>query len=110
MFDDLRSQYMELAKTLAETNVKESPNFLTAKALYKALLNQPCTYNEAADIVASIKIDVSESFVQDKELFDTVIQGTARMLRKMKYAYDEIDPLIFPALVRRQDLSITYKA
>jgi len=90
-------------------DLSKTPNYITLKAL----VNHPeRIFSSGEDILSRMKIDVNQTFVDDKELFDTVVDGTIEILNEMHdllvrdFAGD--GPMMFKNMV--STVSISYSA
>lgn len=110
--DNMRKQWMELMDSFDKMDdPSKTPMAITAKALYDGLTKGGLKPELAAKVVGSMKVEVNESFTEDKELFDRTIDVYVRLVFRIKnWAETQVHPDFFLALLNGTGLSIKYIA
>jgi hypothetical protein len=110
----MRNEFIGLLTQMAERNInidvlKNIPSYLTRKALIEGLKHVGFNRELAFNIGVLIEINVSESFVNDKELFDLTIETNVQILSKiMDELMDNNIPLEEIQLMIKGNFSISY--
>jgi hypothetical protein len=106
--DKMRDDFLEMAIAWKNVEVATTPNFITHVALYTALLKRIPNRENAGRLAGCIEVDVTQAFVDDKELFDTVVDGFAELLGKTYTAFMAINPTMFWTRMQKQGLCLKY--
>jgi len=85
------------------------PNLITMKRLYEVLRQKGFTKEEAARAAGRLEVSVTDAFVEDKEMFEEVINCYATAIFNMKAEMDKTDPLLFWEATQKPGLSLRYE-
>lgn len=105
-----REEFKQMIGKMRDIDVQNTPIFKTTKALYDALVAAGMDSDLAAKVVGTFKIEVGESFVDDKELFDFTIDTFCNIVMNVKTNFDLIHPKLFEENLRKEGLSLKYEA
>lgn len=108
--ENLRDGFLEIIRGIKDHDPNKSPCFITNVALFKALKTKHL-YHLASRVLQYVQIDVDESFVNDKELFDETIQIYADLIHKLNdicWAATE-DAGFFWSVLKQNKIVLTYK-
>jgi hypothetical protein len=90
----IRQNVLDAAQELEKTDLSRGPNYQVMRQVYAYLVGQPgdagVPGDVAADVVASMSINVSEGGFKDTELLAAVVNSVALALKRM-YRTLEID-------------------
>ena len=106
----MKRQFLDMLENMAATDISTMPNYKTMLALAK----HPEAYYPNPEVVAAtIKINVSQSFIDDPELFEPTVNAYVKMLSRL---YDQLKTIrpgkpsvaeqMFMAMI--QEMSLTY--
>src|SRR6185437_1579794 len=102
----LKQQFLELVRTFMNVDFSKHPNLITMKRLYEVLRQKGFTKEEAARAAGRLEVSVTDAFVEDKEMFEEVINCYATAIFNMKAEMDKTDPLLFWEATQKPGLSL----
>jgi hypothetical protein len=104
---NLADEYRELLRQIDNVDLATTPNMIVTKALFEKLMQIGFAEMEASDLAANFDIEVSQKFLDDGLLDETVLIF-ANLLLKMKKEYNKISPFLFNKAFKSKGLSIKY--
>lgn len=110
----MRNEFIELLTQMASNEIsfgvlQNIPSYKTRKALVEGLKHVGFNRELAFNIGVLIEINVSESFINDKELFDLTIETNVQVLSKiMDELLENNIPLEEIQLMIKGNFSISY--
>ena len=99
---------LEMIESLKDLDIKQTVGYQTVILMRDALVNEEVPFEMANNIVASMKIEVEDSFFDDKKFYTKAINGLAYAISKI---YDQCVEDGMPNYITKatEGLSLTYK-
>ncbi len=104
----LRNDFMDMVKAMRALDIPKTPDYLTTKALFEAFKKHGLSDADAGTMAGNVVIDVTEAFVNDKELFTEVVDAYADMLYRVRIEMSKLHPNIFNERMKVSPPSLKY--
>lgn len=103
-----RQEILDTVAAWKHMDVTTTPTFITHAALYEAFKKKGMSNYSAGKLAGCVEVEVTQGFVDDKELFDIVIEGYADLLYKVYMAMTAVNTDMFWTRMEKQGLKLSY--